>query len=122
MKDEGQSVQTAPGNEGPCRPVPKSAEQHGRHQIAIGRDLSGATAAERDVNIVAQPARKRDVPPTPKIIDGRAGVWDVEILGNVESEPAGHPDCHQRIAGKVKVNEPGKGKRRTDQSAIRPDR
>ena len=63
------AVQPAPDHEVPARAVPQPAEQHGDHQVAVACALAAAVAAERDVQVVAQPGRQRDVPAPPELAD-----------------------------------------------------
>ena len=51
-----------------------------------------AVAAERDVQVVAQPARERDVPATPEVLDGARRVGRVEVHGDLEAEQQGLGD------------------------------
>ena len=49
------TVKSSPCDEGPRGAVPKAAQQHRDHQIAVHLDAATAIAAEADVKIVAQP-------------------------------------------------------------------
>src|SRR5207249_4217522 len=49
------AVNAAPHDERPVRTVPQAAEQHGQHQVSIRLALALAAAAERNVEVVAQP-------------------------------------------------------------------
>src|ERR1044071_484196 len=64
------AMQGAPGDELPRGAVPHPAEQHRQHQIAVRLPPAAPVAAERLVEIVAQPGGERDVPALPEI--GRA--------------------------------------------------
>ena len=85
-------MQEAPDHERPSGPMPKPAEQHRNHQIAIGHQAAKPVPPKRDIEIVAQPARQGDMPAPPEILyrSGRIGV--VEVHRNEEAEPARHPD------------------------------
>src|SRR3546814_6156003 len=54
-----QPVPRAPDEERPVRAMPETAEQHRQEQIAIGLGGAAAIAAERDVEIVAQPTDRK---------------------------------------------------------------
>src|SRR5690606_22181186 len=60
---EQDTVVDAPQHEGPGRAVPQAAEHHREHQIRVGPTRTEAIASQRDVQVVAQPGRERDVPP-----------------------------------------------------------
>ena len=69
LDDERDAVDRPPRDECPAGAVPEPADQHRQHQVAVREDLAPATAAERDVEVVAQPARERHVPATPEVLD-----------------------------------------------------
>ena len=50
------AMDAAPDDESPVRSVPQSPQQHGEHQVDVGSDISETIAAERDVEIVAEPS------------------------------------------------------------------
>src|SRR3546814_3518210 len=54
-------------------------------QIAIGLGGAAAIAAERDVEIVAQPTRQAHVPAPPELGDALADVRLVEVLDKAEA-------------------------------------
>src|SRR3546814_8661855 len=74
-----QPVPRAPDEERPVRAMPETAEQHRQEQIAIGLGGAAAIAAERDVEIVAQPTRQAHVPAPPELGDALADVRLVEV-------------------------------------------
>src|SRR5882762_3219696 len=49
------AMDATPDDEGPVRSMPQTSKQHGEHQVDVGADISETIAAERDVEIVAQP-------------------------------------------------------------------
>ena len=57
MRGQDDTVGTAPNDEIPRRAVPQTAQQHREKKISIGEDLAATISAERDVEVVAQPAR-----------------------------------------------------------------
>src|SRR6202011_1852123 len=60
------AVQAAPHQEIPARAVPEPAEQHRHQQIDVTARLAEPVAAERNIEVVAQEARQRDVPAPPE--------------------------------------------------------
>ena len=93
----------APDHEGPVGAVPEPAQDHHRHQVDVGADGPAAVPAERDVEIVAQPVRQRDVPASPELGDGPADIGEAEVLQEVEAHHLPQADRHVRVAGEVEV-------------------
>src|SRR5438067_2082421 len=69
LRADQRAVHAAPQHEVPAGPVPQSAEQHGYHYVAVACETATAIPAQRDIEIVAQEARQRDVPAAPEIDD-----------------------------------------------------
>src|SRR5690606_16779364 len=63
------AVERSPDDERPGGAVPQAAEQHGDEQVQVGAGRPTAVAAERDVEVVAQPRRQTDVPAAPELGD-----------------------------------------------------
>ena len=72
VADQEQALVDAPEHERPGRAVPEAAEDHRQHQVAVGPQRAAAAAAQRDVEVVAQPVREADVPAVPEVL---AGWW-----------------------------------------------
>src|ERR1700750_180188 len=62
LEDEIEAVQAAPDDIGPTRTVPKSADEKREEDVEIAAAACGLATAERDIDVVAKPGRKRDVP------------------------------------------------------------
>ena len=97
------AVINAPQDKVPRRAVPESGQKPDYHQIAIGLEGSLAASAEREIDIFAEPARKRDVPAPPKIRDTVGNVGIVEIFKEMKAEYPAHADRHIGVTGKIKV-------------------
>ena len=74
LDDERGAVDPAPDDERPAGAVPEPADEHRQHQVAVREERPAAVAAERDVEVVAQPARERHVPAPPEVGDRRRRV------------------------------------------------
>ncbi len=98
------AVVEAPDHEGPGRPVPQAAEQHGDEDVDGDPPLAAPVAAERDVQVVAQPEGQGDVPPSPEVleVDGRVG--PAEVLGEPEAHQQGEADGDVGVAAEVGVD------------------
>jgi hypothetical protein len=104
VDDQGRPVQGAPQHECPARAVPDTGDQHGKQQVADGQERAVPVAAERDVDIVAHPARERDVPAAPELAEARGEVGAVEVDPEVEAHEPAEADRDQRVAGEVAID------------------
>ena len=97
------SMKSAPYDEIPRSAVPESAQQHGEYQVEIGTQLAFPVAAQRDIEVVAQPGGQGDVPAVPEIGHAVRLVGRVEVDGKTESQQQGDADGHIAVARKVAV-------------------
>ena len=104
LDDERGAVDPAPDDERPAGAVPEAADEHRQHEVAIREQRPAAVAAERDVEVVAEPARERHVPAPPEVRDRRRGVGRVEVLREREPEEERDPDRDVRVAEEVGVD------------------
>src|SRR5690606_33828226 len=104
VQRERQPVNGPPNNEGPRGTMPKPAEEHRERQVAIGGEASASISAERDIEVVAQPARERDVPATPEVRDVTRKGGEAEVLHQLDPEQAAEPARHERVAAEVSVD------------------
>jgi hypothetical protein len=65
----------SPGNERPIRAMPQSAQQHGVHQVSVSEYLSSSSTSQRDIQVISQNGRERDMPAPPKIRKVESFVW-----------------------------------------------
>jgi len=85
-EQQQQPVNAAPDDEGPGRAVPQAAEQHGEEEIHVCAGVAQAVAAERDVQVVAQPGGERDVPAPPELARVAREVGLLEVEGQLVAE------------------------------------
>ncbi len=104
LEDEERTVDESPDDEVPARAVPKAAEEKDDQQVRVGARRPDAISAERDVQIVAEPSRERDMPPPPELGERTRRIGTIEILGQPESEEPAQADRHVRIAREVEVD------------------
>src|ERR1700745_1550343 len=95
----------APGHECPTRPVPQSTEEHGDHNVRVPPPGSSPVAAQRNIEVVPQEPRKRDVPSSPKIdnrtrLVGRTEV-DRQADAKYQSQSSGHVGITRKIEGNL---------------------
>src|SRR6267143_1501135 len=68
--DEKGAVPQAPDDEVPARAVPETAQKEDGDEIAVPPRRADAVSTERDIEVVTEPGRQRDVPPSPEVGDG----------------------------------------------------
>ncbi len=66
--------------------------------------LAARVAPERDVQVVAQPARQRHVPASPEVLQVARRVGRVEVLGEPEAEQQRQSDGDVGVAAEVAVD------------------
>ena len=84
--------------------MPEPAEQHRQHDVDVGAKAALAVAAQGDVEIVAEPARERHVPASPKLAQRRRCVRPIEVLRQAKAEQQGNSDRHVGVAAEVSVD------------------
>ena len=104
VEDERGAVHRAPDQKRPVGAVPQAAEHHRQHQIARGKQLAAAVAAERDVKVVAQPIGQRHVPAPPKVADAEGAIGLVEVLRETIAEQRRDADGDIGVGREVGVN------------------
>ena len=104
LEHQRRPVQPAPRHEGPGRPVPQPPEQHRHPQIAIRPRRPAATAPERDIHIVAQPGRQRDVPAPPELRHAGRRVRRVEVAPQLVAQQPRRGDRHVRVPREVAID------------------
>lgn len=104
LQNQVQPVQESPKNKGQIGTVPQPAEQHGEHVIFVGAEFALAVSAERDVEVIAQPRRKRDMPARPEFTETPGEIRRSEVLREMVAHHPSQPDGDVRIPRKVAVN------------------
>src|SRR6266849_6106105 len=61
MNRQGDAVQPPPKHEIPTGAMPQPAQEHGHEQVDVGPPLAFPAAAQWNIKVVAEPARKRDM-------------------------------------------------------------
>ena len=72
----------------PAGAVPQARQQERDHHVARPGPFAGARTAERDVDVIAEPRRQGDVPAAPEVGGVARQVRVIEVLGQLETEPA----------------------------------
>ena len=102
--DEQPAVVQAPRDEVQRRAVPEPAEAHRHEQVRVAAALALPVAAERDVEVVAQPGRERHVPPAPELRRARRAVRPVEVPRQLDPEHPREPERHVGVRAEVEVD------------------
>src|SRR5579863_9363077 len=96
-------MKRAPAHEGPGRAMPEAAQQHRDHEVAVTPPIAGV-AAHGNVEVVAQPARERDVPPAPEVLETERAVGLVEILREAESKQRRNADRDVGVGAEIAID------------------
>ena len=83
--------------------MPDAGEQLHHEQVEDLPLQALAVAAQRDIDILAEPAGKGHVPAPPELSDGAGDIGEVEVLGEIEAQHLAHTDGHHGVTGKIKV-------------------
>src|SRR5215475_12674158 len=94
-------MQATPRDEGPVGAVPKSAKEHGAHERKVGTARTVPVAAERYVQVVAQPGRERDVPAAPEVREPHCRIRETEIVRHRKAETQRRADRGSGVAGEI---------------------
>ena len=84
--------------------MPEAAEGHRQHQVAVSQKRAAAAAAQGDVEVVAQPGRKADVPAAPEVLRAGGEVREVEVERHLEAQAFRHAAGDVGVAGEVAVD------------------
>ena len=98
------TVQTAPDDEGPACAVPETADEEYEEEVEIVSCLGATVAAERYVEIIAEPCGKADVPSCPEFLDGSCSVGAVKVLHEANAHDSRATDGDIRITGEVAID------------------
>ena len=85
------------------RAVPEPGREPDDQQIEDHAPAAAAAAAEREIQIVAEPRAERDVPPAPELRHAQREIRAAEVLRQVEAEHPADADGHERVAPEVKI-------------------
>ena len=101
-------MNAAPSDERPVGAVPKSAHEEDDENVADRFPLADARTTERNVEVVAKPRRKRDVPAPPKLRDVAGEVRRLEVRHELDAKEFGGADGDVAVAGEIPVDLKGK--------------
>ena len=104
QRQEQQGVIRAPRDERPVRTVPETAHKEDHERVPHHPRLRHPAPAQRNVHIVPEPRRQRNVPPTPKLSYVPAEVRHVEVAHQPYPEQLRRTDGDVAVARKVAID------------------
>src|SRR3954464_944407 len=92
-----------PNDERPVGAMPKAADQHSEEKIAVGMPFTVTIPAERDVDVVSQTPRQRDVPAAPEVGRVERLVGRIEVDRDSQPEHVAESNGHVTVASEVEI-------------------
>ena len=92
--------------------MPECGRDPNRKQRKQRAPRAVSAAAERQINILEQPASERDMPAAEKFADRAAHIRVVEVFGQRKAEDSAHTYSDVGVARKVKIQIERKAKQR----------
>lgn len=111
LHEQQHEVPEAPAKKRPVRTVPDARERPDNEEIVHPTPPRDPVAAQRDIDIVAEPSAEGDMPPPPELRRAPRDIRIIEVLHEVEPEHASETNRHIAVPGKIKVNLQRIGKR-----------
>ena len=84
--------------------MPHARQEPYDEDVAHVLGFRAAASAKRNVNVVAEETRQRDVPAPPKVLNRHSLIRVVEVLEIAEAHHAAHADGHVGIRREVQVD------------------
>ena len=101
----------APAHERPVRTMPNATHEHHEEKVEVHATRRYAVATQRNVQVIAEPARERNMPALPEVRNADRAIRAVEVAREMEPEHKAKTNRHIRIRREVKVNLEHVGKR-----------
>src|SRR5438128_1816347 len=95
--------------------MPKAAQEKGHEDVSGPLSPRHAIAAKGDVDVIAEPRRKRHVPASPELRDRAGEIRAPKVRHQAHAQDLGRADRDIRVAGKVAVNLEREEERRDDE-------
>jgi hypothetical protein len=84
--------------------MPKAGKKPGNQNVKNMTDNSYPVSAQRNINIITKPDRKRNMPAPPEIRNRRSAVRIIKIVRKRKAKNLSKPDCHFAVAVKIKID------------------
>ncbi len=101
----------APYYEIPRCAVPQTGQEPDNEQIENLPPGTLSVAAQRDVDVIAEPCAHADVPASPEFRDAFGFVRVFEVFCEMKTEEFAEPDRHIGVAAEIKIDLEGKADR-----------
>src|SRR5207245_8977666 len=103
LNGQNEAVDRAKDNERPGCSMQRPRQNHGHHKIPGCFPVPAGTAAQRYVQIIAQPGTQTDVPAAPEVLEEARQVGLPEIHYEMEPHQLRGATCYVDIAAKSSV-------------------
>src|ERR1043166_6295160 len=104
MNGQKKAVIQAPDNEGYPRTMPQAAEKHRDREVAIGVQGTMTVSTQRNIEVIAKPGGKADMPMPPETGGVAHEVRRPKILDQLEAHEFSEAACNIRIAGEIAID------------------
>jgi hypothetical protein len=104
MARQHDSMQEAPHNKVKSRAMPKPTDEHDSDDIGVNAWCGDPRASHRDIDVIGEPARERDVPALPEALDIAPAIRPVKVLWHSDAEQARRTNCNVGIAGEIGID------------------
>ena len=101
-REDSKQAQT-PEQEVQVCAVPEPGRQPDDQQVKNHAPAAAAAAAEREIQIIAEPCAQRDVPPAPELRHAQREVRAAEVFRQMEAKHPADADGHERVAPEVEI-------------------
>ena len=97
-------MENTPKHEGPIGAVPDARKQKDNKDVKGLPRRGAAVTAEGNVNVIAEPAGKADMPTAPEFLDGARHIGHIEVLHQADAHDTGAADGDVGVTREVTVD------------------
>src|SRR6185437_11780125 len=97
-------MQSAPDDEGPACAMPQAADDEHDHDVDRPADGSDAVAAQRNVEVIAKPGGKGNVPSAPELGHRSRGIRAIEVGHEPNAQHSGGSYRDVGVTRKVAID------------------
>ena len=101
---EQDAVIEPPRRKMPVRTVPETAQKKYDEYIPYMHCRSPPAPAQRNIHIIREPARERDVPSPPELPDAVGEIWTIKVHVQTDPEKPGSAQRNIRISGEIRID------------------
>ena len=89
------TIYHAPENKVPGSTMPQSGQEEDNNEIPV---YMPPISSQRYIDIIFEPGRKRDVPPTPEFCDALGNIGQIEVFIKMKTEHTSQANRHIAVA------------------------